>query len=41
MLELEVPVMADPVPRIEAVLESGKGRTVLTSFTPLPRGYVI
>jgi hypothetical protein len=41
VLELEVPVVADPVARIEAVLESGKGRTVLTSFTPLPRGYVI
>ena len=41
VLELEVPVVAGPVPRIEAVLESGKGRTVLTSFTPLPRGYVI
>jgi hypothetical protein len=29
------------VPQVVAELESGKGTTVLKSFTPLPRGYVI
>lgn len=41
VLELDVPVIADETPRIEAVLESGRGRTTLASFAPLPRGYVI
>lgn len=40
-LEIDVPVRAAAMPRVEAVLESSKGRTVLGSFAPLPRGYVI
>lgn len=40
-LEIDVPVRAGATPRVEAVLESGRGQTVLGSFAPLPRGYVI
>jgi hypothetical protein len=41
VLELDVPVIAGETPRVVATLESGRGRTVLDSFAPVPRGYVI
>jgi hypothetical protein len=40
-LGLDIAVVYGAEPQVVAVLESGKGRTVLRSFTPLPRGYVI
>ena len=40
-LGLDIAVVDGVEPRVVAVLESGKGRTELQSFTPLPRGYVI
>jgi hypothetical protein len=41
VLGLEVPVVEAPEPAVIATLESSKGRIVLSSFRPLPRGYVI
>ena len=41
VLGLDIVVVDSAVPQVVAELESGKGTTVLTSFTPLPRGYVI
>ena len=41
VLGLDIVVADSAVPQVVAELESGKGTTVLTSFTPLPRGYVI
>lgn len=41
VLQLDIPVIAGETPRVEAVLDSGKGRMTLASFAPLPRGYVI
>lgn len=41
VLELNIPVIAQDKPAVVATLESGKGRTTLTSFSPLPQGYVI
>lgn len=41
VLGLDIPVKAAATPRAVAVLESGKGRFELSSFAPLPRGYVI
>jgi hypothetical protein len=51
-LGLEMAIVESAAPRVVAVIESGKGRVVaviesgkgrieLTSFSPLPRGYVI
>jgi hypothetical protein len=40
-LGLDIKVVDGAVPQVVAELESGKGTTVLKSFTPLPRGYVI
>lgn len=41
VLELDIPVIAGAEPRMAATLESGRGRMTLTSFSPVPRGYVI
>lgn len=41
VLELDVPVIANEKSAVVATLESGKGRTMLVSFSPLPQGYVI
>ena len=41
VLDLDVPVIAAAAPGVEAVLDSGRGRTMLRSFAPVPRGYVI
>ena len=41
VLELDLPVIFSDRPAVVAMLESNKGRTALTSFSPLPRGYVI
>lgn len=41
VLDIDIPVVKAATPGVEAVLESGRGRTTLRSFAPLPRGYVI
>jgi len=41
ILDIDIPVIAAAAPQVVATLESGKGQMTLTSFTPLPRGYVI
>ena len=41
VLELDIPVVEAASPGVVAVLESKRGQTTLTSFSPLPRGYVI
>jgi hypothetical protein len=40
-LGVEMPITDSATPQLVATLKSGKGRTELTSFSPLPRGYVI
>lgn len=40
-LGLDVPVVEGQTPRVVARLRSAKGITTLTSFAPVPRGYVI
>ncbi|WP_421694072.1 VOC family protein [Aestuariivirga sp.] len=40
-LGLDVPVIESDTPQVVAQLESAKGVTTLTSFSPLPKGYVI
>ena len=40
-LELEIMVKKAEIPRVVAVLEGSKGRLELSSFQPVPRGYVI
>ena len=41
VLGLDIPIHDAADPRVEARLDSGKGGVTLTSFTPMPRGYVI
>ncbi|MFN4142744.1 VOC family protein [Aestuariivirga sp.] len=41
VLGLDVPVAEAAEPEVVATLESTKGRLALSSFAPLPRGYVI
>jgi hypothetical protein len=41
VLDLEIPVVAGAVPQLVATLKSRKGRMTLSSFSPVPRGYVI
>lgn len=40
-LGLDIPVVAHVEPRILATLEGGRGRMELSSFAPVPQGYVI
>ncbi len=41
VLDLDVPVIETPLPRVEARLASARGEMLLASPVPLPRGYVI
>ena len=41
VLGIDIPVIEGAVPQLVATLKSGKGSMKLSSFSPVPRGYVI